>query len=181
MSIPNPIAKRLQIDATEEMMRRDGPLLRSLTAANFAIDSGPDGAGLFMKYLSRGGGYYIDVGASQLIADKKIKIKQGQEVKAIKAHSLVFADDSELEADEIIFATGYQNMRQTAKKIFGDELADRVHDVWGFDEEGETKAMWRKSGHPGFWFFGGNLALCRFFSRLLALQIKAIEVGLAKA
>ncbi len=181
MSIPNPIAKHLQIAATNEMMRRDGALLHGLTAAGFAIDSGPDGSGLFMKYLSRGGGYYIDVGASQLIAGEKIKIKQGQEVKAIKAHSLVLADDSELEADEIVFATGYQNMRETARKVFGNELADMVHDVWGFDDEGETRCIWRRSGHPGFWFFGGNLALCRFYSRLLALQIKAIEVGLTKA
>ena len=79
-----------------------------------------------------------------------------------------------------MFATGYRNMRETARKVFGDELAERVHDVWGFDEESETRGMWRRSGHPGFWFFGGNLALCRFYSRLTALQIKAIEVGLAK-
>ena len=180
MSIPNPIAKNLQIQATNEMMRRDATLLHGLTATGFAVDSGPDGAGLFMKYLSRGGGYYIDVGASQLIVDKKIKIKQGQEVKAIRAHSLVLADDTEIEADEIVFATGYQNMRETARKVFGNELAERVQDVWGFDDEGETKGMWRRSGHPGFWFFGGNLALCRFYSRLLALQIKAVEVGLTK-
>jgi hypothetical protein len=180
MSIPNPIAKHLQIQATSEMMRRDGTLLHGLTAAGFAVDSGPDGAGLFMKYPSRGGGYYIDVGASQLIVDKKIKIKQGHQVKSIKAHSLVLADDSELEADEIVFATGYQNMRETARKIFGNDLAERVHDVWEFDDEGETRVMWRRSGHPGFWFFGGNLTLCRFYSRLFALQIKAIEAGLTK-
>lgn len=181
MSISNPVAKCLQIATTTEIMRRDSTLLQGLSAAGFAIDSGPDGSGLMMKYLSRGGGYYIDTGASQLIADKKIKIKQGHEIKAIKAHSLVLADGSELEADEIVFATGYQNMRETAREIFGNELADRVHDVWGFDDEGETRGMWRRSGHPGFWFFGGNLALCRFYSRLLALQIKAIEVGLTKA
>ena len=178
MSIPNPISKTLQIQMTAEMARRDGPLLDGLTAAGFAVDSGPDRAGLFMKYLSRGGGYYIDVGTSQLIADRKIKIKQGHTVKCVKPHSLVLADESELEADEIVFATGYQNMRETARKIFGDGLADRVTDVWGFDDEGETRGMWRGSGHPGFWFFGGNIALCRFYSRSLALQIKAVEMGL---
>ncbi|KAL6714047.1 hypothetical protein ACLMJK_008541 [Lecanora helva] len=181
LSTANKLGKNVQIADTTEIMRRDGPLLKGLTAAGFKVDSGPDGSGLWMKYLHRGGGYYIDVGASQLIVDKKIKVKQGQEIKAIKAHSLLFADDSELEADEIVFATGYQNMRETARRIFGNDLADRVHDVWGFDEEGETRGMWRRSGHPGFWFFGGNLALCRFYSKLLALQIKAIELGLLKA
>lgn len=178
MSVPNPVAKRLQIEATQEIMQRDAALLRGLTAAGFAIDSGPDGSGLWMKFLSRGGGYYIDQGASQLIADGKIKIKQGQEIRAAKAHSIVLADGAELEADEIVFATGYENMRETARKVFGDELAERLSDVWGFDDEGETRAVWRRSGHPGFWFFGGNLALCRLYSKLLALQIKAQEVGL---
>lgn len=181
MSIPNPILKYLHIQATNEIMQRDRSLLQGLTAAGFAIDSGPDGSGLMMKYLTRGGGYYIDVGTSQLIADKKIKVKQGHEIKAVTAHGLVLADDSELEADEIVFATGYQNMRATARKLFGNELADRVHDVWGFDDQGETRGMWRRSGHPGFWFFGGNLALCRFYSRLLALQIRSIEAGLTDA
>ena len=180
MSIPNPVIARMSVDSAKEMNRRDAPIIQGLTAAGFALDNGPDSAGIFMKYLHRGGGYYIDVGASQMIADGRIKVKQGQEIERINAHSITFADGSELEADEIVFATGFQNMRETARKIFGNELADRVKDVWGFNEEGEIRTMWRRTGHPGFWFFGGNLALCRFFSRLLALQIKGMEVGLMK-
>ena len=126
MSFPNPVLKRLKIDATREMSRRDATLLQGLRAAGFALDSGPDGAGLFIKYLHRGGGYYINTGASQLIVDGKIKIKQGQEIERINAHSVTFADGSNLEADEIVFATGFQNMRETARKIFGDGLADGV-------------------------------------------------------
>ena len=180
MSIPNQLLKRMHVDATREISRRDESLLQGLAKAGFKLDNGPDDAGFFMKYFQRGDGYYIDVGASQLIADGKIKIKQGQEINRINAHSMSFADGSELPADEIVFATGYQNMRGTARKIFGDELAERVTDVWGFDEEGELRTMWRRTGHPGFWFFGGNLALCRYFSRMLALQIKALEEGIMK-
>ena len=43
-----------------------------------------------------------------------------------------------------------------------------------------TDCIHRRTGHPGFWFFGGNLALCRYFSRMLALQIKAMEEGIMK-
>ncbi|KAI9841981.1 MAG: hypothetical protein M1837_007547 [Sclerophora amabilis] len=178
MSFPLAVLKTFHAEQMEEMVRRDAPMLAGLNKAGFKLDSGPDGAGLFMKYFQRGGGYYIDVGASQLIVDGKIKVKQGQEIERVNPHSITFADGSELEADEIVFATGYQNMRETARKIFGDELADRVRDVWGFDDEGETRTMWRRTGHPGFWFFGGNLALCRYYSRLLALQIKALEEGI---
>lgn len=70
-------------------------------------------------------------------------------------------------------------MRPQTRTIFGDKVADKTKDVWGFDEEGEIRTLWRKSGHPGFWYMGGNLAMCRWFSRPLALQIKALEEGLA--
>jgi len=180
MSIPNPLLKRMHVDATAEIAKRDQQVLDGLAKAGFKLDNGPDDSGFFMKYFQRGGGYYIDVGASQLIADGKIHIKQGQEITSVNPHSITFADGVELPADEIVFATGYQNMRGTARKIFGDELAERVKDVWGFDEEGELRTMWRRTGHPGFWFFGGNLALCRYFSRMIALQIKALEEGIMR-
>lgn len=38
--------------------------------------------------------------------------------------------------------------------------------------------MWRPSGHPKLWFLGGALALCRVYSRFLALQITASEKSL---
>jgi hypothetical protein len=151
-----------------------------LERAGFKTDKGPDDSGLWIKYLQRGRGYYLDVGCSQLIIDGKIKINQGQEIEEVLPVGLKFSDGEILEADEIVFATRYLNMRTRCRKIFGDGIADRVKDVWGFDEEGELRTMWRKSGHPGFWFMGGNLALCRWYSRLLALQIKGLEEGIYK-
>ncbi|KAL9036452.1 MAG: hypothetical protein Q9180_004293, partial [Flavoplaca navasiana] len=142
MSIPNAMLKRMHQDATAEISRRDEKILEGLEKAGFKLDNGPDDAGFFMKYFQRGGGYYIDVGCSQLIIDGKIKIKQGQEIEEVKPHGLLFKDGEVLEADEVIFATGYENMRGTARKIFGDDLAERVKDVWGFDQEGELRTMW---------------------------------------
>ena len=126
MSIPNRMLKRMHQDATAEIARRDEPLLKGLEKAGFKLDNGPDDAGFFMKYFQRGGGYYIDVGCSELIVDGKIKIKQGQEIEEVKPNGLLFKDGEMLEADSIVFATGYDNMRGTARKIFGDELAERV-------------------------------------------------------
>lgn len=125
-----------------------------------------------------GGGYYIDVGACQLIIDGKIKVKQGKEIEEVLPHGLRFSDGVEIEADEVVLATGYQNMRTQTRLMFGDDVADKVNDVWGLNEEGEMRTIWQRSGHPGFWFHGGNLALCRYYSRFLALQIKAQEEGL---
>ncbi|KAI3554908.1 hypothetical protein CABS01_11684 [Colletotrichum abscissum] len=177
-SLPAELFKSLQVGTTEVQNANDAELLSGLQKAGFNLDMGPSGGGFFVKYFQRGGGYYIDVGCSQLIIDGEIKIKSGQEITEVLPNGLKFADGSELQGDEIIFATGYQNMRTEARNIFGDELADRVGDVWGWDEEGEFRTMWRPTGHPGFWFMGGNLAICRYYSKILALQIKAVEEGI---
>jgi cation diffusion facilitator CzcD-associated flavoprotein CzcO len=177
-SFPSELMKADQVKVTKIQNENDKKILDGLRAAGFGVDMGDMESGLLMKYYQRGGGYYIDVGASQLIVDGKIKIKQGQELAQILPDGIEFADGSKLEADEIVFATGYQNMRTEARTIFGDEVADRVGDVWGLNAEGEFRTMWQDSGHPGFWFMGGNLAITRYYSRILALQIKAIEEGI---
>ncbi|KAH7121570.1 hypothetical protein EDB81DRAFT_814098 [Dactylonectria macrodidyma] len=176
--LPTPVLKAIQIKVGERQAECDKEILDGLDKVGFKVDRGPDGASLFFKYFQRGGGYYINVGASQLIADGKIKVKQGQEIAEVLPHGLRFADGTELEGDEIVFATGYQNMRTQTRIMFGDEVADKVGDVWGFNDEGEMRTIWQRSGHPGFWFHGGNLAMCRYYSRLLALQIKGLEEGL---
>lgn len=178
MSLPLEMFKLQQTKVTKAVNQNDAKTLEGLAKAGFQVDRGPMEAGLLLKYFQRGGGYYIDVGGSQLIVDGKVKVKQGQEISEILANGIRFADGSELEADEIVFATGYQNMRTQARIIFGDEVADRVGDVWGLNAEGEFRTIWQRSGHPGFWFMGGNLSLCRYYSRLLALQIKALEEGI---
>lgn len=175
---PSEVLKARNVNLAEERTRRDSEILAGLQRVGFRLDQGPDGGGLFVKYMQRGGGYYIDVGASRLVAEGKVKLAQGSEVAEVLPRGLRLADGTELEADEVVFATGYLNMRRAAREAFGDEVADRVGDVWGFDEEGEVRGLWRRSGHPGFWFHGGNLAMCRYFSRILALQIKADLEGL---
>lgn len=178
-SIPHQVVKRLNIGVTAEQNKTDEKILKGLESAGFNLDNGPGGSGLWIKYLQRGGGYYMDVGCSTLIGQKKIKVKSGHSISRVLPQGLELDDGQILEAENIIFATGYLNMRTQCRKIFGDLVADKVKDVWGFDEEGEIRTIWRKSGHKGFWFMGGNLALARWYSRPLALQIKAIEEGLA--
>lgn len=179
-SKPTQVLKSAHVGVAKAQSDADKETLDGLARAGFKVDNGPDGAGLFLKYFQRGGGYYIDVGASKLIAEGKIKVKQGQEILEILPRGLLFADGSELEADEIVLATGYDNMRTQTRITFGDEVADRIGDVWGYNEEGEMRTIWQRSGHPGFWLHGGNLALCRYYSNFLALQIKALEEGIIK-
>lgn len=116
--------------------------LNGLKAAGFELDFGVDGAGISRAYMTRGGGYYIDVGCSQLIADGKIKIKRSPEgIAGFNDRGLLLRDGSALDADIVVLATGYDNMRTTVRKILGNRVADRCKDVWDLDEEGEVNAV----------------------------------------
>ncbi|KAI0482152.1 hypothetical protein GGR56DRAFT_172821 [Xylariaceae sp. FL0804] len=176
-------AANADVAALQEAPRYDRATLDGLNAAGFRTDRGPMDCGLWFKYLQRGGGYYIDVGTSRLIIEGRVRVRHGHGVAAVTPRGLRLDDEAgtELPADEIVCATGYQNMATATAALFGDEVAARVGTVWGFDEEGETRVMWRRSGQPGLWLHGGNLAMCRYFSRVLALQIKGQLEGLAPA
>ncbi|AEO68364.1 uncharacterized protein THITE_2117853 [Thermothielavioides terrestris NRRL 8126] len=177
---PSAVLKAIEVDHTTTLRERDKEILDGLERAGFKTDSGPHGGGLYCKYLQRGGGYYIDVGGAKLIIDGKVKVKHGLEVAQVLPNGLKLEDGSELEADEIVFATGYMNMKETARGILPDAVLDKVGDVWGWNDEGEMRTIWTESGHPGLWFHGGNMAFCRYYSRLVALQILARLKGLVK-
>ncbi|TVY31953.1 putative indole-3-pyruvate monooxygenase [Lachnellula subtilissima] len=180
-SLPIPAQFTLNVGLTEKIKEAEKESLDGLVKAGFKLDFGDDKSGIYRKYITRGGGYYIDIGASQLIIDGKIKVQQSPNgISHFEPNALVLADGTKLEADIVVLATGYDNMRTSARKVFGDEIANRCKDVWDLDEEGEVNTMWRPSGHPNFWFMGGSLALCRTYSRFVALQIMAVEKGLSR-
>ena len=59
-------------------------------------------------------------------------------------------------------------------------VAQKVGPVWGFHPHTQELAnMWVPTAQPGLWFTGGSFAQCRMYSKFLALQIKAVEEGLA--
>lgn len=119
----------------------------------------------------------MDVGCSSLLLSGSISLRHGS-ISRILPTGIELSSGEVLEADEIIFATGYLNMTTQTEKIFGKEVREKVRDVWGFDEEGEIRTMWRESGHEGLWMMGGNLALCRWYSRVLALMIQRRVLGI---
>ena len=185
-SLPYRIMHEFQIPAYEEMKRRDADFYDALEKAGFWLDWGDDGSGLFMKYLRRGSGYYIDIGASQLIIDGKIKLKRGQ-VAEIVEDGVVLEDGTKLEADLIVYATGYGSMNGWVADLMGQEMADRVGKVWGLGSdttkdpgpwEGEQRNMWKPTQQEGLWFHGGNLHQSRHYSQYLSLQLKARMEGI---
>lgn len=174
---PWPRVLELAVEGTKATAELDAELLASLDAVGFKRNDGPDGTGLMGYALARGGGYYIDVGCSSLIAERKVQLVQGSGLKEFTPTGVRLEDGRELEADLVVLATGYKNMRETARRIFGDEVADACPDVLGIGEDGEIGGLYRPTGAPGFWFMGGPLAWVRIYSKHLALQIAARQKG----
>ena len=177
-SFPLPLLAELHKDMTGRIAQMDDTLLRGLRAAGFQLDFGEDGSGFLMKYHRTGGGYYINVGCSDLIVAGKIKVKHGAEIAGLDGRTVRFTDGTTMDTDMIVVATGYQNMSESVRALFGDDVAARVGPVWGLDGEGEVRAMWRRTGQPGLWIMGGSLQQCRPYSKYLALQIKGGQEGL---
>lgn len=177
-SMPFPVLKRSYKMATKMSKEIDKPLLDKLAARGFKLNDGVEDCGFQMSYLQRGGGYYFNVGCSDLIADGEIGILQYDDIDTFCAEGAKLKDGTVVEADLIVMATGYKMQQETVRQLMGDDVADRIGPVWGFNEKGELNNMWCRTPQPGLWFTAGSLAQCRIFSRFLALQIKALEEGL---
>ena len=185
-SLPYRIMHEFQIPIYDAIRERDKDYYERLTAAGFELDWGDDDSGLFMKYLRRGSGYYIDVGACELVADGSIKLAHGQ-VDRLTEDSVVLADGTVLPADVVVYATGYGSMNGWVADLIGQDVADKVGKVWGLGSdtakdpgpwEGEQRNMWKPTQQENLWFHGGNLHQSRHYSLYLALQLKARHVGL---
>jgi putative flavoprotein involved in K+ transport len=185
-SLPYGILHEFQIPAYAEMKERDKDFYAGLEKAGFWLDWGDDESGLFMKYLRRGSGYYIDIGASQLIIDGKIKLKRGQ-VESLDETGVILDDGTHLDADVVVYATGYNSMNGWVADLMGQEKADQLGKCWGLGSnttkdpgpwEGEQRNMWKPTQVKNLWMHGGNLHQSRHYSQFLSLQIKARMEGM---
>ena len=177
-SIPLAVAKRSHILLTQQAKDLDKDLLDELERKGFKIDFGEDGTGWQFKYLTRGGGYYFNVGCSDLIVKGEIGLAQFSDIAAFVSDGAQMRSGETIPADMIILATGYKGQEHLVGKLFGNDVATRVGPIWGFGDGDELRNMFTRTAQPGLWFIAGSFAQCRIYSKYLALQIKASEIGL---
>ena len=186
-SIPIRMQEQMYKPVWDHIQALDADFYAELEKAGFHLDFAEDGTGLGMKYLRTASGYYVDVGASAMIADGRIKLRSGVGVDRIVEDGLILTDGSQVPADIIVMATGFGSMEQWVARLISPEVAEKVGSCWGYGSghvgdpgpwEGELRNMWKPTRQNGLWFHGGNLAQSRFYSRYLALQIKARYEGL---
>jgi Flavin-binding monooxygenase-like len=177
-SIPLSVAKRGHILLTQQAKKLDKSLLDGLERKGFRLDFGEDETGWQFKYLTRGGGYYFNVGCSDLIVKGEIALKQFADIDTFTAAGARMKSGETVPADLIVLATGYKRQEDLVRKLFGEDVTKRVGTIWGFGDSQELRNMYVRTAQPGLWFIAGGLAQCRIGSKYLALQIKAIEEGL---
>jgi putative flavoprotein involved in K+ transport len=186
-SLPYRIMHMFQIPVYDAIHERDADFYARLEKAGFMLDFGDDGSGLFMKYLRRGSGYYIDVGASELVANGDIKLESGLDVERLTENAVVLSNGKTLPADLVVYATGYGSMNGWAADLISPEVAAKVGKCWGLGSdttkdpgpwEGELRNMWKPTQQEALWFHGGNLHQSRHYSLYLALQLKARREGI---
>jgi putative flavoprotein involved in K+ transport len=170
ISIPLQVSKRSHQLASDHAKQLDRDLLDKLEQKGFRLDYGEDNTGWQFKYLTRGGGYYFNVGCSDLIVEGKVGLAQFAELEKLLPGT-----------DLVVLATGYKGQEALVEKLFGREIAQRVGPVWNFGEGQELRNMFQRTPQPGLWFIAGSFAQCRIYSKYLALQIQASDAGLLPA
>ncbi|KAF7798202.1 hypothetical protein EIP86_009419 [Pleurotus ostreatoroseus] len=177
-SLPTFFTKEISQRVAAMVHEADRELLEGLKKVGYRTNFGVDGSGFVFLALARAGGYYLDVGACQMIIDGKIKVKNDAQIERFTKTGLKFTNGSEIEADVVMFATGFADYRDGIRAIIDEDPAHPLTPIWGLNEEGELRTTWREVGLPNVWYMMGNLAWSRFFSKHVALQIKAKQEGL---
>ena len=177
-SVPYPLLARLHRPLSRQMAEDDKELLDGLRKIGFLLDNGEDDTGYFLKLLRYQAGYYLNIGASELLIEGKIKLKVAVEVERLESRKVIFSDGSALDADIIVLATGYKPLQEGVRAMFGDEVADRVGPIWGIGDDGELNSMYARTAQEGFYVAGGGIPGARAYSHYTALLIKAALEGL---
>ena len=175
---PYPVAKQVHRAITQKVKEVDAELHERLRAVGFKLDFGIDETGWPLKFRTRGGGYYFNIGASDLIANREVGLIQASDIRQFVQDGVEMNDGAVIPAEAIVLATGFKGHDHMVLTHFGPEVAKKVGPVWGLDPDyHELRNMWTKTGQPGLWFTGGAFSMSRIYSRNLALQIDAIETG----
>jgi hypothetical protein len=182
-SLPYRALPPLQVPVYQQMKERDAEFYSRLEKAGFQLDFGDDESGLFMKYLRRGSGYYIDVGASELVANGSVKLKNGA-IERVTDSGLAMLDGSELKADLIVWATGYGSMNGWVAQLIDQPTADKVGKCWGLGSHQQRRSVGRRTAQhveatqvPNLWMQGGNLHQNRHYSLCLAFATEGPHGG----
>ena len=84
VSMPLKLARKSHALTSDKSRELDKDLLAGLERVGFKLDFGEDNTGWQFKYLTRGGGYYFNVGCSDLLIKGEIGLKQFADIDSFR-------------------------------------------------------------------------------------------------
>ncbi|KAI1383771.1 FAD/NAD(P)-binding domain-containing protein [Hypoxylon trugodes] len=204
LTLPNAVESQITHGLLARLASEEPNRYESVAATGFPVlvSSHPD-ASLQHHLLERGGGHYVDVGgAVELLTEGKVGVKGGVSPVAYTATGLRFSDGTTIDTDAVIWCTGFadKDARSTAADIFGGsdgqksvklangnakdvlgplDIADRLDTTFALDAEGEVRGFWKRHLRmENYWAMGGHMQLQRWWSGVLAQQIKMAVEGI---
>ncbi|CBF87231.1 hypothetical protein AN9242.2 [Aspergillus nidulans FGSC A4] len=177
-SLPIAVARTLSVGESQMMSAKDKDMLDALEKAGMAVKRG-DGDSLLDYQLIKGGHFYADQGACQMIIDGRIKVRQCEQgVQGYYEDGVILANGTKIESEVVILATGFELSTKLIERLMGEDVMNKVARICTLHNSQERIGVWKPTGVPGFWYMTGSFIWSRQFSGILALQIAAIERGM---
>jgi cation diffusion facilitator CzcD-associated flavoprotein CzcO len=141
---PTAITRLMALTAVRRMASEEPERFDALERHGFRVERFVD---VYHCLYERFGSHYLDVGVSQKIGQGLINVKSDAVLTGFTEKGLQFDDGSVLEADVVVYATGFEgNMRLAVADIVGEEVSDKLDDYWHVDCEGELRGVWKPIG-----------------------------------
>ncbi|KAJ6084548.1 hypothetical protein N7486_011348 [Penicillium sp. IBT 16267x] len=197
MTGPWSIAGQIMVDQAAALASKEPNRYQALAEAGFPVFDSLHGGDLLHNLFERAGGHFNEIGDGiELIVSGTVAVKGNVQPTELTTTGMKFSDGSVLDADAIIWCTGFADKnREVTAEIFGqrlviegdnqkdsvlgpEEIASRRDGIWGVDNEGEIRGMWKRHLRvKNYWVTGAGTSHHRYYSRPLALQIKASVEG----
>lgn len=200
MTGPTSLGGQLVIGLHQRLAEKERDRYAALAKAGFPVYDSQHGRGDLMHHmLERSGGHFNDIGEGvEMIVSGRVAVRGMVQPVAHTERGLRLSDGSEVEADAIVWCTGFNDKDRSVtaevlggKKFVADgegverdeilgpqDIAMMRDALWGVDKEGELRGMFKRNLKlDNYWIFGGTTAHHRFYSKVLALQIKAAIEG----
>ncbi|KAJ5935764.1 hypothetical protein N7466_005311 [Penicillium verhagenii] len=193
MSSPLGVGGQIMVEQAAVLAAKEPSRYHALAEAGFPVYDSLHGGDLLHNLIERAGDHFNEIGDGiGLIVAGTVAVKSNVEPTELITTGLKFSDGSTVNADAILWCTGFADKnREATIEIFGqrlyvegdnpedkilgpEEIASWRDGIWGVDFEGEVRGMWKRHLRvKNYWVAGGGTSHHRYFSRLLALQIKA--------
>lgn len=198
MSAATAVGGQLSKGLFSHLAQKEKDRYKKLAERGFPVyDSTDERADLMHNLLVRGGGHFNEIGDGiKMLEDGICAVKGNVHPVRYTPTGLELSDGSTLDVDAIVWCTGFADKDPSVTvEILGGKKVDESnaskdvlgpHDiallrdgVWGVDKEGEVRGVWKRHLRVDrYWMHGGTTAQHRYYTKFLALQIKAEVEGI---